>query len=213
MKSPVMLMCALFTTLVLLGSGCALRPVEEEKAALGENMVAQAYPGMPAALVARTQEDESQRICSTMRREPLNADEAARVIGLARTSIRYPASGKLFGNWKAGEKLAYESAGQRIVNGNVEKRKENGGGCSNCHVLDSREVNAGNLGPALTGYGVRHGHDADAVKYTYEKIYNAWAVYPCSNMPRFGANGYLTPEQVADLVAYLVDPQSPVNNK
>jgi sulfur-oxidizing protein SoxX len=30
-------------------------------------------------------------------------------------------------------------------------------------------------------------------------------------MPRLGANGFLTPEQIAHVVAYLVDPQSPVN--
>jgi sulfur-oxidizing protein SoxX len=32
-------------------------------------------------------------------------------------------------------------------------------------------------------------------------------------MPRLGAHGFLTPEQIADVVAYLVDPQSPVNRK
>jgi hypothetical protein len=28
-----------------------------------------------------------------------------------------------------------------------------------------------------------------------------------------GHNGYLTPEQITHVVAYLVDPQSPVNRK
>jgi sulfur-oxidizing protein SoxX len=37
--------------------------------------------------------------------------------------------------------------------------------------------------------------------------------FPCSNMPRMGHNGYLTPEQITHVVAYLVDPQSPVNRK
>jgi sulfur-oxidizing protein SoxX len=30
-------------------------------------------------------------------------------------------------------------------------------------------------------------------------------------MPRFGHNGVLTPEQIAHLVALLLDPASPVN--
>jgi sulfur-oxidizing protein SoxX len=30
-------------------------------------------------------------------------------------------------------------------------------------------------------------------------------------MPRLGATGHLTPEQVAHMVAFLVDPQSPIN--
>ena len=45
----------------------------------------------------------------------------------------------------------------------------------------------------------------------YDKIYNAHAHYPCSLMPRFGHNGRLTPEQVADLVAFLLDGESPLN--
>ena len=72
-------------------------------------------------------------------------------------------------------------------------------------------MNSGNLGPELVGYGAKRGNSEAVVKYTYEKIYNAWLYYPCSNMPRLGANGYLTPEQIAHVVAYLVDPQSPVN--
>ena len=51
------------------------------------------------------------------------------------------------------------------------------------------------------------------MKHAYEKIYNSWVYFPCSNMPRFGHNGYLTPEQITHVVAYLVDPQSPVNKK
>jgi L-cysteine S-thiosulfotransferase len=30
-------------------------------------------------------------------------------------------------------------------------------------------------------------------------------------MPRFGTNGFLTPEQVRDYVAMLLHPESPVN--
>jgi sulfur-oxidizing protein SoxX len=30
-------------------------------------------------------------------------------------------------------------------------------------------------------------------------------------MPRFGANGFLTQEQIADVMAYVMHPQSPVN--
>ncbi len=51
------------------------------------------------------------------------------------------------------------------------------------------------------------------MKYTYEKIYNAWAYFRCSDMPRLGATGHLTPEQITHLVAFLVDPHSAVNRK
>jgi sulfur-oxidizing protein SoxX len=104
-----------------------------------------------------------------------------------------------------------DGRGQRIVDGRVEALKENGALCINCHAMDPQEVNAGNLGPALAGYGRQRGNSETVARYTYERIYNAWAFMPCSNMPRLGANGFLTPEQIADVVAYLVDPQSPVN--
>ena len=93
------------------------------------------------------------------------------------------------------------------------ERKENGGLCQNCHALAPGEINVGNVGPPLTGYGLQRG-DSDAVaKLTYERIYNGWAYAPCSNMPRLGATGHLTPEQVTHLVAYLIDPASPINRK
>jgi sulfur-oxidizing protein SoxX len=193
--------------------GCASFPDAESTQALGERMVKDAYPGMPSALTARAVQDAEQKTCSRIAGEKLTAHEAARVVEAARATIKYPALGKLAGDWKAGERLVSDGAGLRVREGRVEPAKENGALCINCHALDPREVNAGNLGPALTGYGAQRGNSDAVVKYTYEKIYNAWAYYPCSNMPRLGANGYLTPEQIAHVVAYLVDPQSPVNKK
>ena len=43
------------------------------------------------------------------------------------------------------------------------------------------------------------------------KIYNAKAFNLCSTMPRFGHSGTLTEKQIKDLVALLLDPNSPVN--
>ena len=109
--------------------------------------------------------------------------------------------------------LAHDGAGDRIQFGRLEARKENGGLCQNCHALEPGEINVGNIGPSLTGYGAQRGNSEAIVKYTYEQIYNAWAYFPCSNMPRLGANRHLTPEQIAHLTAYLVDPKSPLNRK
>jgi sulfur-oxidizing protein SoxA len=88
--------------------------------------------------------------------------------------------------------------------------------CATCHAedaLDPKEVAAGNIGPSLTGYGTLRGASDDIVKYTYEKLYNAQATVACSSMPRMGHNGILTPAQVADITAYLVSPESPLNKK
>jgi sulfur-oxidizing protein SoxX len=159
----------------------------------------------------RLEQDRSQQICSKIGDAKLSQEEAAEVVKLARASIRYPASGKLSGDWKTGDKLAHNGAGDRIRNGKVENRKENGALCQNCHALAPDEINVGNVGTPLTGYGKQRGNSDAIVKYTYEKIYNAWVYFPCSNMPRLGATGHLTPEQITHMVAYLLDPQSPIN--
>ncbi len=49
------------------------------------------------------------------------------------------------------------------------------------------------------------------MKDAYTKIYNSMAVVPCSNMPRFGTNKVLDEQQIKDVMAYLFDPESPVN--
>jgi L-cysteine S-thiosulfotransferase len=212
-------MAARLTAWVSLGvslvtvAGCTTFPDAQASRALGEEMVAEAYPGMPEALTRRSVQDRAQAICSKIGHENPSREEAAEVVRLSRESIKYPASGKLVGDWKVGARLVYAGQGERIVGGKVESVKENGALCSNCHALDPHEVNVGNIGPSLTGYGAQRGNSDAVAKLTYERIYNAWAYSPCSNMPRLGANGLLTPERIADVVAYLIDPQSPVNAK
>ncbi len=197
----------------LIAAGCVTYPDQESTRQIAEKMVSEGYSAPTPALLKRLVQDRSQQICSKIGGAELTQAEADEVIKLARASIRYPASGKLMGDWKAGDKLAHDGAGDRIQYGNLEKRKENGGLCQNCHALAPGEINVGNVGPSLTGYGAQRGNSEAMAKYTYEKIYNAWAYFPCSNMPRLGATGHLTPEQITHMVAFLIDPQSPVNRK
>ena len=49
------------------------------------------------------------------------------------------------------------------------------------------------------------------VKAVYERIYNPHAAIACANMPRLGAAKFLTIEQIKDLVAFVMSPESPVN--
>ncbi len=191
-------------------TGCATYPDQATTRQMAEKMVYDAFTFAPEHK-KRLDQDRSQQICSKIGDTKLTNEEAAEVVKLARASIKYPASGNLVGNWKEGDKLAHNGAGDRIRNGKVEKRKENGALCQNCHALAPGEINVGNVGPSLTGYGKQRGNSEAIAKYTYEKIYNAWVVFPCSNMPRLGATGHLTPEQITHMVAFLIDPQSPIN--
>jgi sulfur-oxidizing protein SoxX len=212
MKSSSFLWTAGFAIAAVV-AGCAAYPDVASTRQAAERMVGEDFTAPAPALLKRLAQDRSQQICSRIGGAALTQPEAAEVVKLARESMRYPTAGKLVGNWKIGEKLAHDGAGDRIQRGQLEKRKENGGLCQNCHALAPGEINVGNVGPSLTGYGNQRG-DSDAVaKLTYERIYNGWAYAPCSNMPRLGATGHLTPEQITHLVAYLIDRQSPINSR
>jgi sulfur-oxidizing protein SoxX len=197
----------------LIAAGCATAPDPATTRQIAETMVSEDFTAPTPALLKRLVQDRSQKICSKIGDAKLTQEEAAEVVQLARASIQYPASGKLVGEWKIGDKLAHDGAGDRIQGGRLEQRKENGGLCQNCHALAPDEINVGNVGPSLTGYGLQRGNSEAIAKLTYERIYNAWAYAPCSNMPRLGATGHLTPEQITHLVAFLIDPASPVNSK
>jgi sulfur-oxidizing protein SoxX len=207
------LMWAALGSPALIAAGCATYPDHATTRRMAEKMVSEDFSAPMPALLKRLVQDESQQICSKIQDARLTQAEAAVVVKLARDTIRYPTAGKLAGDWKIGEKLALDGAGDRIQHGMLEKRNENGGLCQNCHALAPEEINVGNVGPSLTGYGSQRGNSEAVVKLTYDRIYNAWAFAPCSNMPRLGANRHLTPEQIVHLVAYLTDPQSPVNRK
>jgi len=196
----------------LIAAGCATFPDEATTRQIGEKMVNEGFTTNPV-FAKRLVQDRSQQICSKIAGAQLTQQEAAEVVKLARASIQYPASGKLVGDWKVGDRLAHDGAGDRILRGKLEKRKENGGLCQNCHALEPGEVNVGNVGPSLTGYGLQRGNSEAIAKLTYERIYNAWAYSPCSNMPRLGATRHLTPEQITHMVAYLLDPASPINKR
>ena len=86
-----------------------------------------------------------------------------------------------------------------------------GGSCYNCHQLSPAEASYGTIGPSLLAFGKVRGNTTEVQRYVYGKIYNAKAYNLCSQMPRLGASGTLTPEQIKDLVALLLDPASPVN--
>jgi sulfur-oxidizing protein SoxX len=194
----------------LMVAGCASYPDQATTRQMAEKMVFEAFDASPAHM-KRLEQDRSQQICSKIGNATLSQEEAAEVVKLARASIQYPASGQLSGDWKTGDQLAHDGSGDRIRGGKTEANKQNGGLCQNCHALAPGEINVGNVGPPLTHYGKQRGNSEAIVKYTYEKIYNAWAYFPCSNMPRLGATRHLTPEQVSHMVAYLLDPQSPIN--
>jgi L-cysteine S-thiosulfotransferase len=196
----------------------AFSPVHADSKLAGkvDKLVADSFKPGPGQDMARLQQDETQKVCSVTRNNPSTA-QAAAINAREQATIKYPDANQLMGDWKNGEKLVKGGFGMRV--GNIEpdnevRRKGNvGGNCYACHAMDPKEVAAGNLGPSLTGYGALRGASDDIVKYTYDKLYNAQATVACSNMPRMGHNGILSPAQIADITAYLVSPESSLNAK
>ena len=157
---------------------------------------------------ARLVQDETQKLCSQYRNAPPR-EVADAIVAREKATIQYPADGKLMGDWKKGEQLAQSGYGGRFTD--YPPRAENGGNCYACHQMDGKELSFGTLGPSLREYGkIRKFAEAE-VKLAYERIYNPQATIPCGNMPRLGAAKFLTIEQIKDLVAFVMSPESPVN--
>ena len=156
---------------------------------------------------ARIEPDEPQRVCSQMNPK-LSPETEKKLIETAKAAVTYPADGNVIGDWKKGQQLA-----QRGTGGQFSDKADGpiGGNCYACHQLSRGELSFGTLGPSLTEYGQIRKFKPEEAKIAYAKIWNAQTVQPCSNMPRFGHNKFLSVEQIKDLTAYLFDPESPVN--
>jgi sulfur-oxidizing protein SoxX len=167
-----------------------------------------AFPNASAEWLSRLRGDQTMQTCSDHKDAP--SGELARAIAATeRATIQYPADGKLMGDWKRGEQLAQSGHGLRFTD--YPAGRETGGNCYACHQLTKQEVSYGTVGPSLREYGKIRQFSVAETKVAYEKIYNSQATAPCSLMPRFGTNGVLTIEQIKDVVALLMSPDSPVN--
>jgi L-cysteine S-thiosulfotransferase len=157
---------------------------------------------------ARLVQDETQKVCSQYRNAPPKAVADA-IVAREKATVQYPPDGKLMGDWKKGERLAQSGYGGRFTD--YPPRQENGGNCYACHQLEKKELSFGTLGPSLQEYGKNRRFAEAEIKAVYERIYNPHAAIPCANMPRMGASKFLTIDQIKDLVAYVMAPESPVN--
>ncbi len=158
------------------------------------------------ATMDRVMQDSLQRLCTESADKP-PAEVAKALEADQMRTISFP-SGGLMGDWQRGEKIAQ---GGRGLTWSDRPETPGDGSCYNCHQLSPAELSYGTIGPSLRGFGKLRGASPEMQRYVYGKIYNAKAYSLCSQMPRLGYSGTLTPEQIADLVALLLDPASPVN--
>ena len=201
----------------LLVLGCASVDSAVDLDALTAKMVQNSFRDQGIAKVDRLKQDESNAACSAAEAsgKPLEPARAQAIEAANLKTVQWPKDGKLVGDWKEGEKIAQNGRGMTWSD---KAGSANGGNCYNCHQISKEEISYGTLGPSLYNYGkirgIKDPVSADSkaiVVYSWGKFWNAKAYNACSGMPRFGHSGILTEAQTRDLVALLVDPNSPVN--
>lgn len=198
-----LLFCILATTIPMASAQ------NESYGALPPRPYSKDFQAHGIASMERLQEDSVQVTCNQLgNAAPRNVVQTLEQAQLA--AIKFPADGKLMGDWKNGEKIAQSGRGMTWSD---KADAENGGNCYNCHQINKAETSYGTIGPSLNQYGALRGNSPEIQKYTYGKIFNAKAYNLCSTMPRFGHVKALSERQIKDLVALLLDPESPVNKR
>ena len=188
--------------------GCATAPTDAEVNAKAAAMLKTSFKARGQAGLDRLDQDETQKLCSQYATAVPPKDVVGTIEKANFAAIKWPADGKYLGDWKNGEKIAQEGRGKQFSD---DPKGPVGGNCYACHQLAPQEVSYGTIGPSLYQFGKLRGYNDEVRKYAYGKIWNAEAYNACSLMPRFGHSQILSEQQVKDLVALLMDPNSPVN--
>jgi L-cysteine S-thiosulfotransferase len=205
-QSPFALVATIGATAVLVG--CATAPTDAEINAKANAMLKASFVERGQAKLDRLVQDDTQKSCSEYTGKALPKDVAERIEKANLASIKWPADGKLMGDWKSGERIAQAGQGMQYSD---DPKNPSGANCYACHRLSPQELSYGTIGPSLYHFGRLRGYTEENRKYAYGKIYNAEGYSACTNMPRFGHKGILTEQQIKDVVALLMDPESPVN--
>lgn len=194
----------------LVAAGCAVTPREMQPVTAADlSAIKGSFRERGQAKLDRLDQDEAQKLCSHPPSVHLPRDVAARIEKANFAAIKYPADGNLMGDWRAGERIAQTGVGKQFSD---DPKTPAGGNCYACHQISKQEISFGTIGPSLYNFGkLRGGATPDMQRYTYGRIYNPQAFSACSNMPRFGHNDILTEQQIKDVTALLLDPNSPVN--
>jgi sulfur-oxidizing protein SoxX len=192
-----------------IGAGCATVASDAEISQRALAVMKSGFKANGQAKLDRLDQDDVQSTCSKYQSSDKLPKEVAQKLEEGQLKlIRYPSDGQYLGDWKAGEAIAQSGVGKQFSD---DPSRPAGGNCYACHQLSKQELAFGTIGPSLLNYGKLRGQSDEIKRYTFGKIYNAEAFSACSLMPRFGHNAILTEKQIKDVVALLLDPESPVN--
>ena len=206
---------AMGTAFTVLLAGCAMAPTSQEVDEATAQVLKGSFREQGIARLDRLKLDASNQACSEAAGKPLDEKLAKAIEEANLQTVKFPSDGKFIGNWSEGEKIAQNGRG---LTWSDKPGEANGGSCYNCHQISKAELSFGSIGPSLYNYGKLRGVSDPAaaaskpiVEYTWGKLWNAKAYNACSGMPRFGHGAILGEQQIRDVMALLLDPQSPVN--
>ena len=171
--------------------------------AMQKSFIAAGQAGME-----RIRQDETQQLCSAGAQGSLTDEALSRILAANEASVKLPADGNYFGDWKRGQAIAQLGTG---LQSSDDPAKPAGGNCYACHQMAESEIAYGTIGPSLLHYGKLRGNSQPIIDYTWRVLYNAKSYFACTHMPRFGSQGILDEQQLRDVMSYLLDPTSPVN--
>jgi L-cysteine S-thiosulfotransferase len=199
----------IYTITFLLGMVVNVQAQNVSEKAFSE-MMQKSFRSQGIADIERLKQDETQKLCSNpeLLLSKAGAKKAEQIQKTNLREIQQPSDGIYLGDWKSGEAIA--QSGRGLTWSDSEKVTV-GGGCYNCHEIDRKEISHGNLGPSLWNYGKNRGNSKELIVYTWNRISNSKAYNVCSNMPRFAHQKILNEQQIKDVMALLLDPNSPVN--
>lgn len=196
-------------------SSCATAPTAQQVDEATQQVLKSSFRDQGIAKMDRLALDASNQACSEAAGKPLDEKLAKSIEEANLKTVKLPPDGKYLGNWSEGEKIAQNGRG---LTWSDKAGEANGGSCYNCHQISKAELSFGSIGPSLYNYGKLRGVSNPAspeskpiVEYTWGKLWNAKAYNACSDMPRFGHASILNEQQIRDVMALLLDPNSPVN--
>ncbi len=206
MKNKIALASLSIVAVLLISCAVYTAPTREETL----QVVKSSFKERGIAKLDRLNQSDLQVACSeaSMTGKDLPQEARTRLERQALATVKYPADGQYLGDFKQGERIAQTGVGMQWSDSD---KTVAGGNCYACHEISPQEIAYGNIGPSLKGYRKLRGASPAVMTYTWGKLWNSHAYNACSQMPRYGDANILTNAQLKDLMALLLDPDSPVN--
>ena len=197
---------AVASAAVVVGCATYVAPTREESM----QVVKSSFRERGIAKMDRLDQSDLQVACSeaALIGKEVPKDVRARLEKQALATVKLPPDGVYLGDFKQGERIAQTGVGLQWSDND---KTVAGGNCYACHEISPQEIAFGNIGPSLKGYRQLRGSSPAVMSYTWGKLWNSHAYNACSPMPRYGDANILTTAQLKDLMALLLDPNSPVN--